>query len=224
MAADHLRHGAAHAQRHHIPHRVRVEIGAHVHRVADAFHRLPEEELLGHLVQLLRHLLEAAVAGALAAAGGEGIHGPRHRGDIADQVDVGLVLEEAAPLRLKPDQRQVLRLVPPGLRVDAAQHARHRQDGRTHVEAEGTRPIGGLQVKHRRLAAEPGVLVQHGHLMAARRRGCRRRQPAEPGTHHHHMRGHGLILPAGAPAPGIFGRSLRRGKCDPSSSPARPRP
>ena len=59
-----------------------VEIGAHVDRVEQILHRLPEEEALGHAVQVFRHRLELAIALAIAAPGREPVPwrrpSPRH--------------------------------------------------------------------------------------------------------------------------------------------------
>ena len=72
VAADHLGHRPAHAQRHHVAQGVGVEVGAEVHGVEQVLDRLPEEEPLRHVVQGARHLLEAAVALAVALARREG--------------------------------------------------------------------------------------------------------------------------------------------------------
>ena len=206
MAADDLGDGPAHAQRHDVPHGVGREVGLHVDGIGQALDRFPEEELLRDLVQILRHLLEALVAFALVGPRGEAVHGAGHGIDVLDQVDLGLVLEEAAPLRVEPDQRQVLRLVAPGLGEDTPQDARHGQDGRPHVEPElaaigASRAAGRRQPQHRGLAAEPWVLVEQRHLVPARRGGRRRRQATEAATHHHNMRNHAVLSPGHVAGP-----------------------
>ena len=85
-------------------------------------------------MQVVRHFLKALVA--LAQAGRDGVHVRRHGVDVTDQIGLTAILEEAAPLRLQLDQRQICRQVAACLGEDAAEYARHGQDGRAHVEAE----------------------------------------------------------------------------------------
>ena len=120
-----------------------------------------------------RDLLEALVALAGALAGREAVHGLGHRADVLLQVDLRAVVEEAAPLRIEPHEVEIVGEVASGLREDALQHARHGEDRRPHVEAEA------VFVQHRRLAAEPGVLVVKRDLMAARGRDAGGRQAAQ---------------------------------------------
>ena len=60
-------------------------------------------------MQFLGHPLEAAIAGTLSGIGGEAVHQRGHLLDIFQQVDLGIVFEEAAPLRIEADERQFLR-------------------------------------------------------------------------------------------------------------------
>ena len=142
VAADHLRHRPAHAQRHHVAQGVGVEVGAEVQRVEHILDRFPEEEPLRHVVQGARHLLEPAVALAVALARRKRVHGARHRADLLLKVDARAVGEKAAPLRVQPEHRQVAFLLAPRLGVDAPQHAGHGEDRRPHVEAEHAGPVG----------------------------------------------------------------------------------
>ena len=127
-------------------------------------------------MQLAAHADEVAVAGAVA--GREALDGFGHRRHVFLQVEHGAVVEEAAPLRVEPAQVEVVVHVPPGFLEDALQHGRDGQDGRPHVEAEA------VLFQHRRLAAEPGVLVEQDHLVAARRQRAGRGQAAQPGADH----------------------------------------
>ena len=70
-------------------------------------------------------------------------------------------------------QVEVLVQVAAGLGEDALEHPRHGQDRRPHVEAE---PV---LLQHRRLAAEPGVLLEQRRPVAAAGQGAGRRQAAE---------------------------------------------
>ena len=184
MLADHTRRGLTHAQRHDVLQDVWLEVVAEIQRVADALDRLPEKELFRHVVQVVRHFLEALVA--FAQAGRDGVHVRRHGVDVTDQIGLGAILEEAAPLWLQLDERQIGRQIAARLGEDATQHARHGQDGRAHVEAEVATPELGRggrgQVQHRRLAAEPGILLQDSDPVAtgASNRGCSK--PAQPGA------------------------------------------
>ena len=140
MAADHLRHGAAHAQRQHVAHGAGVEVGLHVHRVG----RAPRPTSRRRTSRTSRAGFAPPPGSGDSprpgrCPGAKRVHRRGHGVHVLDQVDPRAVVEEAAPLRVEPDQRQVLRLVAPGLGEDAAQHARHGQDGRPHVEAEAAR-------------------------------------------------------------------------------------
>ena len=92
---------------------------------------------------------------------------------VLGQVEHGAVVEEAAPLRVQPAQIQRCVQVAPRLGEDAAEHGGHGQDGRAHVEPEP------LLLQLRRLAADPVVLLEQNDLVAARRQGAGRRQPAQ---------------------------------------------
>ena len=142
MTANNLRHCLAHTQRHHIAQHLRLEVIAKVQRIANAFHRLPEEELLRNLVQMAGDALEAFIARAIRPARREGIHGTRHVLDVFDQINLLAAIKKAAPLRIKPDQRHFLLLIAPRFSENATQHARHGQDGGAHVKAEIPAPIG----------------------------------------------------------------------------------
>ena len=56
--------------------------------------------------------------------------------DVLREVEHRAVVEEAAPLRVEPDEVEVILQVAPGLGEDAAQDRRDREDRRPHVEAE----------------------------------------------------------------------------------------
>jgi hypothetical protein len=101
------------------------------------------------------------------------VHDVGHGLHVLLQVDLRAVVEEAAPLRIEAHEFDIIREIAAGLREDALQHPRNRQDGRPHVEAEAA------VVQHRRLAAEPGVLVVQCHLVTARRRDAGGRQTAK---------------------------------------------
>ena len=178
MAADGAGHGGPHAQGQHVGQRAGAEIAAHVDGVLQVLHRLPEEEAFGDAVQPLRPRQEAAVAVAHPPAGREGVERVGHGAHVLAQVQHGAILEEAAPLRVEAHQRHRAVQVAPGFGEDAAQHAGHGQDRRPHVEAEAA------LLQHRRLAAEPGILLQQHHAMTARRQHHRSRQPAQAPADH----------------------------------------
>ena len=192
MLADDAGGRAAHAQRHDILQHIRLEIIGKIQRIADPFDRLPEEEFFRHIMQVSGHVLEALIA--LAQAGRDTVHMRGHLVDIADQISLAAILEEAAPLRLQLDQRHVLMQGSAGLGENAAQHTRHGQDGRAHIEAEIAAAIRRRQVQHRRLAAEPWVLVQHGDPVPAGAGDSSGSQATQARTHHNHMRCHGVSL------------------------------
>ena len=142
MAANHFRHRLAHAQRHDITQHIGLEIITKVQRIADAFHRLPEEEFFGNLVQMAGDALEAFIPRAIRPTRCEFIHQPCHILHVFDQINLLAAIKKATPLWIKPDQRHFLLLIAPRFGEDAAQHARHGQDGGAHIKAEIPAPIG----------------------------------------------------------------------------------
>src|SRR5690606_29736921 len=94
-----------------------------------------------------------------------GLDVPRHLVDILDEVQDRAVIEEAAPLRIEPNQLQIVLELAVGLTEDAIEHAGNGKDGRPHVEAEPA------AFQHGRLAAGPFVLVKDRHLVTT----CRER-------------------------------------------------
>ena len=86
--------------------------------------------------------LEAFIPRAIRPAGCEFIHQTCHILHVFDQINLLAAIEKAAPLRIKPDQRHFRLLIAPRFGEDAAQHARHGQDGGAHIEAETPAPIG----------------------------------------------------------------------------------
>ena len=156
-------HRGAHAQAEHILQRGQIHVLLEVHGIQHVFNRTPEEKLLTDLVQLGRHRNEIFVAGL----GARRICRKRglHLGHVLLQIEHGAVLEEAAPLRIEPAEIERVRHRAASLGEDALQHTWHSQDGRPHVE-----PVAIL-LEDGRLAAEPIVLLEQHHLMAA---GCER--------------------------------------------------
>ena len=105
---------------------------------------------------------EIVVALAGVRAGREPIERRGHRFRVLHEIQHRAVLEEAAPLRIEPDQVEVIFHPATRLGEDAAQHGRNRDDGRPHVEAEA----GAFEL--RGLAAEPFVALEEDDLVAAR--------------------------------------------------------
>ena len=138
-------------------------------------------------MQPLREGEEAAVA--VGGPGGEAVEGLRHRLGVFDEVEHRAVGEEAPPLRVEPDEVEVVVEIATRLREDATKYARHREDRRPHVEPEAV----GLE--HGGLAAEPGVELQQRDLVAPRSQRAGRRQPAQPPADHADPLGHRDIPP-----------------------------
>ena len=142
-------------------------------------------------------VLEAAVAVARRRAGGEAVHARRHGVDVLDQVDAPCRRRRSSAIADRAGRgRGPRRMVAPGLREDAAQHARHRQDRRPHVEAE-TWLLPGCS--GRAGSAPPPCRRARGFLSSSVTRWPRaaasRPPPGRRGRHpHHHMRGHGRLL------------------------------
>ncbi len=120
---------------------------------------------------------ELAVAVAVAVAGKAG-EGTGHGVDVLGEVEHRAVVEERAPLRVEPHQVELLVELAAGLAENAPQHPRHGEDGGPHVEAEAR------LLEHRGLAAEPRVLLEEHHGVAARRQRAGRRQAAEAAADH----------------------------------------
>ena len=90
-----------------------------------------------------------------------------------DEIQHRAVLEEAAPLRIEPDQFEIIFHAPAGFGENAPQHGRNRDDGRARVEAEARALDGGG------LAAQPFVALEEDDLVAARGERAGGRESAE---------------------------------------------
>ena len=167
-------------------------------------------------MEIGRELLEAPVAVAGAPSRREPVHGLGHGFDVLAEVDPRAVVEEAAPLRIEPPQVQVVGQLPPGLGEDALEHARNREDGRPHVEAEA------LLVQQGGFSADPAVLVEQRGLVAAGGKHAGGGEAAEPAADNRYRLsvGHGAALIGSAPRPWS---SARRPQSEPlgSSAPRR---
>ena len=97
----------------------------------------------------------------------------RHRVGILREIEHRAVLEEAAPLRIEPDEFEIILHARAGLGENAPQHRWNRDDGRAHVEAET------VAAKLRGLAAEPVVALEEDDAVAARGEHAGRGKSAE---------------------------------------------
>ena len=110
---------------------------------------------------------------ARAGPRGESVETGTHLVDVGPQVEGRAVGEERAPLRVDPDQLQVVVEAPACLGEDAGQDRREREDRRPHIEAKAVRFEDGC------LASEPVAPLEENDVVTARRQGTRRRQPAQ---------------------------------------------
>ena len=88
--------------------------------VAHGANRLPEEKLVGNVVQFFRKLHKRGEAGSQARL--PALKRCGHGADIIFQIQDRAVIEEAAPLRIETDHVKVIGHVAAGFIEDAAQH------------------------------------------------------------------------------------------------------
>jgi len=176
-------------------------------RVAQTANGLVEEEPLREVVEACGIAHEGFIAGGGART--EPLELVRHGGRVRPEVEPRAVLEEAAPLRVEPDQVERFGQRSVGLGEDAMIDRRDGQNGRPEVEPEPPfRP-------HRGLAAKPPIGLEDRHSVAAGGEGARRGQAAESSPNHADRR----VLTCGhRPSHARGGAVRRRGAASPPNA------
>ena len=105
--------------------------------------------------------------------------GACHTLGILLQVEDSAVGKEAAPLGIEATQLEHALEALSGLGEDAREDAGQGQDRRSHIEAKAA------FLQHGRLAAEPVVLLEQPHLVAAPGKHDRSGKPRQPAADHH---------------------------------------
>ena len=151
-----------------------VEVRTQIDGIEQILDGLPEEEPVRHVVQMRGDFLEALVAVARRGAGREAVHSAAMASTFSCRSMREPSSKKQRHCGSSRHEVEIVVQVAPGFGEDALEHARHGEDRRPHVEAEAA------FVQHRRLAAEPGVLVVEGDPVAARRADAGGRQSPEP--------------------------------------------
>lgn len=149
-----------------------------IEHVANGADRPPEEVTLRDVVEPRRQVEKATITLTGFSAWSQRIERGGHSLRVCVQVKDRAVHEEAAPLRVKRNQLELILQVPPRLHEDSLENRRHEEDGWSHVKAEPALREHGC------FPTQPRVLLEENNVIASGRQRARRGQTTETAADH----------------------------------------